>query len=417
MMKESPSKASSFHYAWLILLMAFMTVFASLGLARFGYSVLLPAMQENLGLDQTETGLLVSANLGGYLFFSAVGGALATRYGPRIVISFGLALCGLGMWMTGMVSDPGWATFWCGVTGIGSGASNLPVMGLLSLWFASRKRGMSAGIAVSGSSLGLVLVGMLVPELLEMFEKEGWRTCWLVFGVLCLLLSLAALLLLRDHPDEKSLKPCGSLPAEIPTAVPGNTSRISWNLIYRSPKVWHLGVIYVAFGFSYIIYLTFFVVYLIREQDYLHDEASLLFMLIGWVSLFCGVIWGSVSDRIGRSRSLFLVYLLQSVAYALFWLSETPSGFFMSALIFGFTAWSIPAIMAAACGDVLEPRMASAALGFITLFFGIGQSLGPLLAGWMADYFLSYGPGFLAAATVSLAGAIGSLFLKIQTSP
>jgi MFS family permease len=129
------------------------------------------------------------------------------------------------------------------------------------------------------------------------------------------------------------------------------------------------------------------------------------------------VIWGSVSDRIGRSRSLFLVYLLQSVAYALFWLSETPSGFFMSALIFGFTAWSIPAIMAAACGDVLEPHMASAALGFITLFFGIGQSLGPLLAGWMADYFLSYGPGFLAAATVSLAGAIGSLFLKIQTSP
>ena len=140
-------------------------------------------------------------------------------------------------------------------------------------------------------------------------------------------------------------------------------------------------------------------------------------MLIGWVSLFCGVIWGSVSDRVGRGRSLFLVYLLQSVAYALFGLSETPSGFFMSALIFGFTAWSIPAIMAAACGDVLEPRMASAALGFITLFFGIGQSLGPLLAGWMADYFLSYGPGFLAAATVSLAGAIGSLFLKIQTSP
>ena len=48
MMKESPSKAPSFHYAWLILLMAFMTVFASLGLARFGYSVLLPAMQEKL---------------------------------------------------------------------------------------------------------------------------------------------------------------------------------------------------------------------------------------------------------------------------------------------------------------------------------------------------------------------------------
>ena len=109
---------------------------------------------------------------------------------------------------------------------------------------------MSAGIVVSGSSLGLVLVGMLVPELLEMFEKEGWRTCWLVFGVLSLLLSLAALLLLRDHPDEKSLKPYCSHLAEISKSTPGNTSRISWNLIYLSSKVWHLGVIYAAFGFS-----------------------------------------------------------------------------------------------------------------------------------------------------------------------
>ena len=67
---------------------------------------------------------------------------------------------------------------------------------------------------------------------------------------------------------------------------------------------------YVAFGFSYIIYLTFFSKCLIAEGGYTQAEAGRLFMLMGWFSLLCGLIWGSVSDIIGRKGALAIVYLI-----------------------------------------------------------------------------------------------------------
>jgi MFS family permease len=68
--------------------------------------------------------------------------------------------------------------------------------------------------------------------------------------------------------------------------------------------------------------------------------------------------------------------------------------------------------MAATCGDMLGPRMAPAALGFITLFFGIGQALGPIAAGALGDAAKSLSPAFLLAAGVAFLGAIGSLLLR-----
>jgi MFS family permease len=86
----------------------------------------------------------------------------------------------------------------------------------------------------------------------------------------------------------------------------------------------------------------------------------------------------------------------------------------VSAVLFGTTAWSIPAIMAAACGDLLGHRLAPAAVGFITLFFGLGQALAPTVAGALADQAHSFAGAFLLAAAVALAGALGSLLLPRQ---
>jgi predicted MFS family arabinose efflux permease len=134
-------------------------------------------------------------------------------------------------------------------------------------------------------------------------------------------------------------------------------------------------------------------------------------MLLGWVSLVCGVTWGAASDRLGRRVALALVYLIQASSLVLFTFAPR-SALVASAVLFGFTAWSAPAIMAAACGDLLGPRLAPAALGFITLFFGVGQALGPAVAGWLGDAHGSFAPGYLVGAVALLAGAAGTLALR-----
>jgi MFS family permease len=68
--------------------------------------------------------------------------------------------------------------------------------------------------------------------------------------------------------------------------------------------------------------------------------------------------------------------------------------------------------MAATCGDVLGAKLAPAGLGFITLFFGIGQATAPSMAGALADKFGSFSHAFLLAAGVALVGAIAAVGLN-----
>jgi sugar phosphate permease len=404
------SPFSRLHYGWVVLAVGTLVVFGSLGLARFGYTMVLPSMQAGLYLDNTQTGVLATANLIGYLVLAVIGGAAASRYGPRLVIGAGLSLAGLAMVLTGLANGFYTAAAWRALTGIGSGASNVPVMGLLASWFTTKHRGLASGIAVAGSSLALIFVGILVPRILDIYGENGWRMCWFIFGGVTLLVAIGGFFLLRNQPSERGLKPLGA-DREDAILIP-NAEKLHWGRVYRSSTVWHLGLVYVAFGFSYIIYMTFFTKHLIAEGAYSQEAAGSLFMTMGWVSLLCGLIWGAISDVIGRRRALIIVYLIHAISFSLFALWPAPSGFTLSAVLFGLSAWSIPAIMAAACGDVLGPRLAPAALGLITLLFGIGQAIAPSIAGAIADATGSFYAAFLLAAAVALLGALGSYTLR-----
>lgn len=400
------------HYGWVVLGMGTLVVFGALGLARFGYSIVLPAMQAGLGMDNSQAGALATANLIGYLASCVISGVLASRFGPRAVIVCGLTLAAISMVMTGLAGGLTAAVVWRGLTGIGSGASNVPVMGLMSSWFGARRRGLATGVAVAGSSIALIVTGPLVPRILAAQGPDGWRMCWYIFGAATLALAVGAAVVLRNHPSDVGLQPVGVGKTGLTQSAAGDARRLGH--VYGRPLVWLVGLVYVAFGFSYIIYMTFFTKALIADGGYTQAQAGRLFMLMGWFSLLCGLIWGSVSDRIGRKGALAMVYLVHAVAFALFPLWPAPAGFTISAVLFGLSAWSIPGIMAATCGDLLGARLAPAALGFITLFFGIGQAAGPFVAGTMADAANSFWPALWLCAGVALVGAVGVLLLPLK---
>jgi MFS family permease len=399
---EAPVAAKD-PYRWVVLAAGTAAVFGALGLARFGYSAVLPAMQRGLSMSNTQTGMLATANLAGYLVLSVVGGALASHFGARIVVCIGLLTAGAGMVLTGFSDTYAAALLWRTVTGLGSGAANIGAMGMWATWFEQKGRGAAAGIAVTGSSLGLMFTGPMVPYIIGTSENSGWRACWWLFGAIAVALAAACYLLIRNRP------------ANVSAPVTAHSGSM-WIDVYRSWPVWHLGLVYVAFGFSYIIYMTFFVKYLAAEHHFSREAAGSLFMLMGVFSLACGIVWGGLSDRIGRKRTLVVIYLIQSTAFALFAAGRGTAEFAASAMLFGITAWSIPAIMAATCGDILGPRLASAALGFVTLFFGIGQAVAPSVAGALADSTGSFSPAFLLAAGVACAGAIAALMLRPAVS-
>lgn len=238
---------------------------------------------------------------------------------------------------------------------------------------------------------------------------------WYILGGAVLVISGVVFLFIRSRPEDKGLLPIGVLKSDNPEPqkdAKGKVSSLNWARIYKMPSVWYLGLIYFFYGLSYIIYMVFFAAYLVKEIGLSQTWAGTLWAAVGGLSVFCGVIWGSISDRLGRSRGAALAYLVLGASYIIYALIKVKFGFCLSAVLFGFTAWSIPTIMAAAAGDYVGPRLAPAGLGFITLFFGIGQALGPVLGGYIADVTRSFTPPFLVAGAISLAGMVFSLFLR-----
>jgi len=159
-------KNKRIHYGWIILILAVTTVCGALGLARFGYTMILPSMKTGLSLNDAAAGDLATGNLAGYLVLALACGILSTRFSPRLIITFFMGLISVSMIITGLAPDFFTALAGRILAGMGGGGTNIPVMGLVIGWFAVSRRGLAAGITVSGSSFGLLLTGLVIPVIL-----------------------------------------------------------------------------------------------------------------------------------------------------------------------------------------------------------------------------------------------------------
>jgi len=420
-MNVNINKKYNRYYSLIIIIICTIGVMGALGFARFGYTMILPEMKKGLELDDSQAGDLATGNMIGYLLLAITCGFLSSRFSPRLIITVFMFVISGSMFLTGLAPDFMVAMVGRILTGIGSGGTNVPIMGLVSAWFVSKRRGLAAGIAVSGSSFGLLLTGLIIPRIHEYYITGGWRFSWFYLGGLVFVIAIICMIFLRNRPDDKGISVIGTKgiienknTEDQESLKNKSVSSIKWSLVYKTPSIWNLAIIYILFGFSYIIYATFFSRYLIWEAGFLEQEAGALWATLGAVSIISGFIWGSISDILGRKYGLALVFFLQSLCYLIFGLCKSMPGYYISAGLFALTAWSIPAIMAAAAGDIVGSRLAPAALGFITLFLGIGQALGPFIAGRIAVLNNSYTIAFIIAGLAALLGAIASLLLKIK---
>jgi MFS family permease len=398
------------HYAWIIAFTGTLVLLLGQGFGRMSYAVILPSMKEGLLLTYTQVGLIGTANFIGYLCLAMVGGFLAVRFSPRRTIFISLLVMGVSLFLTGLSNSFMFAFVMRLITGMGNGGAVVPVMGLTATWFATGKRGLAAGILTVGTGTGLSIVGLGLPYLIGRFGPDGWRYAWFLLGVLVLVLSFVCYGFLRDTPDEKGTSMYGG--EEERKRRTDVTFFSTWGEIVREKEIWKLGAVYFMFGFSYIIYMTFFVAYLTSEGGLTPQKAGGIFAVLGLFSIVSGVLWGWISDRLGRRYGFLLAYLTLSLACLIFAFWRSVPGFYASAMVFGIIMSSIPAIMAAAVGDSMGGKLAPAGLGFITVIFGIGQSLGPAIAGWMKDATGTFTWGFILSAAVSLIGAGGSMMVR-----
>jgi sugar phosphate permease len=402
------------HYAWVIAFTGTLVVLLAHGFGRMSYSIILPPMKEGLSLSYTQVGLIGTGNFIGYLCFAIIGGFIAARFGARRVIFISLIVMGICLFLTGLSGSFAFAFFMRLVTGMGNGGAYIPAMALPAAWFVARKRGLATGIATIGTGIGLTVIGLCLPTFIFKYGQDGWRYAWYMLGVLVFIGAFIVYVLERDKPREKGLSMYGG--SDEQGDDPEDRLKVlllsAWQDVIREKEIWKLGAVYFLFGFSYIIYLTFFIAYLTREIGLSANMAGGIFAVLGFFSILSGVLWGEISDVVGRRYGFLLSYSTLALAYCIFAFWKGLPGLYLSSIIFGITVSGIPVIMAAAAGDAMGGRLASAGLGFITLFFGIGQACGPSVAGFIKDATGSFTYAFILCALISTIGALGSLLLR-----
>jgi MFS family permease len=425
------------HYGWVIVITGTLVLFSCLGLGRFALGMLLPSMGISLELSYSQMGLIGTGNFAGYMASVILAGMVARIIGARSTIAFGLVLVGGSILAMSRAGGFVPLLVLYVVTGVGSGLANVPLMGLVSHWFKKDTRGRAAGSMLSGNGLAIVFSGLMVPWINASLGPDGWRTGWLVIGVISLGVAVISGILLRNDPADMGLEPVGR-PDPVRTAAPaaadathnapaGNDGPeaasarpVNPRPAKRSPHRWtmvHLGLIYACFGATYVVYATFIVTALVDERGFGEGTAGTFWAAVGALSIFSGPLFGWLSDRMGRKITIIGVYLLFTLSYVLAGANLSLPFLYVSIGIFGLAVWSIPTIMSAAVGDYMGPALAVRAFGFITLFFGAGQIAGPALAGVLADAFGSFSPAFFLCAALTACGAGLTLFLKPPADP
>lgn len=370
--------------------------------------MLLPSMGLSLDLNYSQMGLIGTGNFAGYMGSIGLAGIVANIIGARWTVFVGLVLVGGSMILVSQAAGYLEVMLLYVATGIGSGLANIPMMGLVSRWFTKSTRGRAAGIILSGSGMAIVFTGLLIPWINTSKGADGWRTGWLIIGITSVVIAAVAANFLRDDPAEKGAEPLGAVDTRL-----GSTDLPTTELQPAGPwTMVHLGFVYAFFGATYAVYVTFIVVELVSERGFGEGAAGIFWAVVGGISIFSGPVFGFLSDHLGRKFGMMLAYSMFAISYVLAAMDLPTPFLYASIAIFGLTVWSVPTIMSAAAGDYAGPLRAAKALAFITLFFGVGQIVGPYVAGLTADMTGSFRIAFWLCAILSLVAVVLSCFLR-----
>lgn len=403
-----------FHYGWLIVVAGSLGTFACIGLARFALGMLLPSMGQDLLLSYSQMGVISTANFLGYLAGILGCSHLVRRFGARRLTTAALLLSGFSMVGIGFANELVTIVALYILTGIGTAMANIPIMSVLSSWFASRLRGKAAGFVVSGNGAAIVFAGQAVPWL-NGLTIYNWRLSWVVLGCVVILIGIFCLAVLRNRPQDMGLAPAGQEEQE--HGIVGHPHQLHRERTVPLRLILHCGAMYFIFGFTFVSYATFIVTTMVQQYGFSQQAAGSFWSWVGLLSLFSGPLFGMLADRVSRRFSLMVVFSVQTLAYLLAGLHLSTPFLFLSIGCFGIVAWSIPSIMAALTGDYAGPDKTFAMFSAITFIFATGQVAGPFLAGLIAERTGSFSGSYLLAAALTGIAVLLALFLPKPSDP
>ncbi|TFH88487.1 YbfB/YjiJ family MFS transporter [Billgrantia azerbaijanica] len=371
------------------LLTGIMATLAGIGVARFAYTPLLPALIEQQWFSASQAAYLGAANLLGYLIGALTAHGLSERFPPRWVMAAAFAGIGLSFLACATPGAIGWFFVWRLVSGV-AGAILMVVGPATALAATPPDRRATVGALVfTGIGLGALLSATLVPLLLEV----GLTATWLALG----LLSLAA-----GMAGDRGVARLGE-PAGIPhsaSAPPAAARRLGTAAVLLVMAAYGLDAV------GFVPHTVFWVDFLTREAGLGHGAASLQWALFGVGAVAGPLLAGVVARHLGWHVGLTLGFVIKAVAVAIPLLSLTLIGRSLSSLLVGAMIPALVALTSGRLAELVGPAAHKRLWGYATAVFAAAQAIAGYAMSALYSASGTYYPLFTLGSLALAAGVI-----------
>jgi MFS family permease len=382
-------------------------------IVRQNISTAILDIRPELGLSNTQAGLIFSAFGYPYLLFQIIGGVTADRFGPRRTLFVsGLVWAGATV-LTSLAWDF-YSLFAARILmGFGVGATLPTATRAMQHWVESSKRGFAQGITHSFSRLGNALTPYLVLGLMAVIT---WRGSFIVIGIAGFLWVAVWYWYYRDDPKEHPSITEAEL-AVLPPRPKGTRPSVPWGPLIA--RIWPVTLTYFCYGWCLWLYLSFLLIFFKDKFMLSNTETALFATIVYTIGAIGNTVGGVVSDSVLHKtknvRAARIGVAVFGFVGAL--LSLTPvlyiedkflvaaclsAGFFFAELVIG-PMWAIPMDIA--------PKYSGTASGLMNSGSALAAILSPLVAGIVTDITGDPQLPFTIAIGVLMLGAASAFLM------
>lgn len=400
----------TFHYAWIIVFVTFLTFLAVQGV-RLSFGAFVEPWETDFSMDRGTISLISTLSFIIYGLSQPLIGRLVDKLGARLILSFSTFLVGISIFLTSFVNHPWQLFFLYGIMvslGVG-GASNVAATVVVTNWF-NEKRGLAFGIMEAGFGAGQML---LVPGSLMLIHWLNWKMTVVILGAfLVLIVFPIVLLFLRNHPKEKGLVPIGGEIVEEDTVEKKalSTNSSIWS-VFLKREFWFLILPFAICGFTTTGLMDTHLIPFSHDHGFSTSVTSAAVSILAGFNIIGILISGVVADRWSSRKMLFLLYGMRAISICILLYSHNSALLLIFAVLFGLVDFATVAPTQLLATQYFKEYSIGFILGWLFLSHQIGSALGAYLPGLFYNETGSYNISFYLSIMILAGAAILNLLL------
>jgi OFA family oxalate/formate antiporter-like MFS transporter len=372
------------------------------------------------GFTKTQTQIVFAVGLATFALVMVFAGKWQAKTGPRKVAITGGILLGVGYILAGFLGNSlATQIIFIGLLGgAGIGFAYVCPIAVGMKWFPDKK-GLITGLAVAGFGFGALIWIKLADNWGHLLENFGVLRVFLIYGIVFAVSVLIGSIWMKNPPE--GWKPKGWNPPAPKKGKKSSSDDLMPSKMLRTPQFYGLWIMFIFSGMAGLMTIGIIKLFgidaLKNRGGFDATQASVIAgtAMAVFYSLANGIgriAWGTISDKIGRKTSLFIMCLTQGIMMLLFYtMGANQYLLYLGATIIGFNFGGNFSLFPTATADFFGSKNVGMNYPWVFTAYGIGGIIGPIMAGIIGGKG-SWLPAFIICGVACLVAAGIGLTLK-----